>query len=164
MAAEPGNAGFQELYSLLVPLAGGRLIVPRVCVAEVTGVGQMRLSEGDPDWLVGTVSWKGREVPLVSFEASCGQSVPEIGNRARAVIFYASARIHGGYFAVMSQGLPQLVRLNEDVLSTDPDAPDFGETPVICRVRMLNETPLVPDLERLEHRIADLLEAEAAQV
>jgi hypothetical protein len=28
-------------------------------------------------------------------------------------------------------------------------------TPVICQVRMLNEVPLVPDIERLEEMIAD---------
>ena len=27
--------------------------------------------------------------------------------------------------------------------------------PVLCQVRMVNETPLVPDLERLEEMIAD---------
>ncbi len=27
--------------------------------------------------------------------------------------------------------------------------------PVVCRVRMLNETPWIPDLERLEIMIAD---------
>jgi hypothetical protein len=27
--------------------------------------------------------------------------------------------------------------------------------PVLCQVRMLNETPLVPDLERLEAMIAE---------
>ena len=32
----------------------------------------------------------------------------------------------------------------------------FAErTPVICQVRMVNETPLVPDLERLEEMIAE---------
>jgi hypothetical protein len=96
--------------------------------------------------------------------AACGDDVPEIGGRSRAVILRSlTGRLGRGGMAMICQGLPQLVRLNEDVLSTDPDAPDFGDTPVISRVRMLNETPLVPDLERLEHRIADLLEAEAAE-
>jgi chemosensory pili system protein ChpC len=32
----------------------------------------------------------------------------------------------------------------------------FSErAPVICQVRMVNETPLVPDIERLEDMIAD---------
>jgi chemosensory pili system protein ChpC len=152
------------LYSLLVPLVGRRLIVPRACVAEVIGLGRFRLREEGPEWLLGDVAWSDRVVPLVCFEAACGDDVPEIGGRSRAVILRSlTGRLGRGGMAMICQGLPQLVRLNEDVLSTDPDAPDFGETPVICRVRMLNETPLVPDLERLEHRIADLLEAEAAE-
>ena len=152
------------LYSLLIPLVGRRLIVPRACVAEVIGLGRFRLREEGPEWLLGDVAWSDRVVPLVCFEAACGDDVPEIGGRSRAVILRSlTGRLGRGGMAMICQGLPQLVRLNEDVLSTDPDAPDFGETPVICRVRMLNETPLVPDLERLEHRIADLLEAEAAE-
>jgi chemosensory pili system protein ChpC len=32
----------------------------------------------------------------------------------------------------------------------------FAErAPIICQVRMVNETPLVPDIERLEDMIAD---------
>jgi chemosensory pili system protein ChpC len=158
MAADPGNAALQELYSLLVPITGGRLIVPRVCVAEVTGVGQMRLFEDDPAWLVGTVSWKGREVPLVSFEAACGDAVPELGSRARAVIFHASTRIQGGYFAVMSQGLPQLVRVNPAVVGADEERPWPADAPVVCRIRMINEFPLVPDLPGLERMLEGVVD------
>ena len=152
------------LYSLLIPLVGRRLIVPRACVAEVIGLGRFRLREEGPEWLLGDVAWSDRVVPLVSFEAACGDDVPEIGGRSRAVILRSlTGRLGRGGMAMICQGLPQLVRLNEDVLSTDAEAPDFGHTPVICRVRMLNETPLVPDLESLERRIADLLEEEAAE-
>lgn len=140
----------QELYSLLVPLAGSRLIVPRVCVAEVTGVGQLRLLDEDPGWLIGTVGWKGRDIPLISFEAACGEAMPELGNRARAVIFHATDRLKVGYFAVMSQGLPQLVRVNPAVVSGDDDRSWPSTAPVVCRIRMINEYPLVPDLMGIE--------------
>ena len=150
------------LYSLLVPLVGRRLIVPRACIAEVIGLGRFRLREEGPEWLLGDVAWADRVVPLVSFEAACGDDVPEIGGRSRAVILRSlTGRLGRGGMAMLCQGLPQLVRVNEDVVQLDPDAPDFGDFPVVCRVRMLNETPLVPDLEALEHRIADLLEDEA---
>ncbi len=151
------------LYSLLIPLVGRRLLVPRACVAEVIGLGRFRLREEGPDWLLGDVAWSDRVVPLVSFEAACGDDIPEIEGRSRAVILRSlTGRLGRGGMAMICQGLPQLVRLNEEILSTDPDAPEFGDAPVICRVRMLNDLPLVPDLESLEHRIADLLEAEAA--
>ena len=139
-----------ELYSLLVPLAGSRLIVPRVCVAEVSGVGQLHLLDEDPSWLVGKVGWKGREIPLISFEAACGEDMPELGSRSRAVIFHATDNLQSGYFAVMSQGLPQLVRVNPGVVSGDDDGDWPPDSPVVCRIRMINEYPLVPDLEGIE--------------
>ena len=144
-----------ELYSLLVPLVGKRLIVPRVCVAEVTGLGQLQLLDEPPEWLVGKVGWKGVEVPLVSFEAAAGGETPQIGVRTRAVIFHASSGLQGGYFALMSQGLPQLVRINAEVVDSD-ETEDWADTaPIICRIQMINEYPFVPDLERLEGMLAD---------
>ena len=145
-----------ELYSMLVPLAGSRLLVPRVCVAEVSGLGQLRLDEEGPEWLTGQVGWQGREVPLLCFEAACGREAPEIGGRTRAVIFHCSGPLQGGFFALMSQGLPQLLRLNPEVVERDDETPWPEDAPIICRVRMINEYPLIPDLEALERRLAEL--------
>lgn len=145
----------EELYSLLIPMAGSRLIVPRVCVAEVSGLGQLNLLDHGPEWLIGKVGWKGRQLPLVSFEVACGGPLPEIGRRTRAVIFHATTQLHGGFFAILSQGLPQLVRINASVVS-----PESGEewpegAPVLCRIRMVNEYPVVPDLESIESMLTD---------
>ena len=145
----------EELYSLLVPIAETRLIVPRVCVAEVAGLGQLHLLESGPAWLIGRVGWKGREVPLVSLEAASGQEVPEIVSRTRAVIFNGGYSLRGAFFALLSQGLPQLVRINRDVVGPDEERPWSEDAPVICRIRMVNEFPLVPDLERLEGMLTE---------
>src|SRR5512138_352954 len=96
-----------ELYSLLVPLAQERLIVPRACVAEVVTWQQPEKMEGAPPWYLGTIHWSGRAVPVISFEAACGQSPPAPGTRTRIVIFVAlSSQIAGGYFGVITQGFP----------------------------------------------------------
>jgi len=145
----------EELYSLLVPLTDMRLIVPRVCVAEVTGLGQLQMLSDGPDWLVGMVGWNEISLPLVSFEAAVGGQSPEIGGRTRAVIFHAASISKGGYFAIMSQGLPQLVRINRSVVESD-DSQDWPESaPMICRIRMVNEYPVVPDLDRLEEMLGE---------
>ncbi len=145
----------EELYSLLVPLTDMRLIVPRVCVAEVTGLGQLQMLGDAPDWLVGMVGWNEISLPLVSFEAAAGGQSPEIGSRTRAVIFHAASLSKGSYFAIMSHGLPQLVRINRSVVESD-DSQDWPESaPVICRIRMVNEYPVVPDLDRLEAMLGE---------
>jgi chemosensory pili system protein ChpC len=152
------------LHSLLVPLVGRRLILPRACVAEVIGLGRFRLREREPDWLLGEVAWADRAVPLVSFEAACGDPVPEIGGRSRAVILRSlSGKPGRGGLAILCQGLPQLVRVSADVLElADANEADPGDAPILCRVRLLNETPLIPDLDALEERVARLLDVEDA--
>jgi chemosensory pili system protein ChpC len=145
----------EELHSLLVPLAGERLIVPRACVAEVIGYQVPSGMANGPPWYLGMVSWGGRSVPLVAFEGAFGQPLPSVSSRTRIVIFHASGgQLRAGYFGVLTQGFPQLVRVNAEMVRPDPSR-SFGEfSPVICQVRMASETPLIPDFQRLEQMIA----------
>ncbi|HTX06220.1 MAG TPA: chemotaxis protein CheW [Steroidobacteraceae bacterium] len=146
----------QEIYSLLVPLAEGRLIVPRACVAEVVGFQVPSEMTGAPPWYIGTVLWSGKQVPLVSFEGACGQAMPAPTGRTRVVVFHClGTRLDCGNFAIVSQGFPQLVRVSSDVVRPDNSRVFPERAPVICQVRMVNETPLVPDLDRLEEMIAE---------
>ena len=147
-----------ELYSLLVPLAGERLIVPRACVAEVVGYQTPAAETRAPPWYAGIVSWSGRSVPVVSFEGALGQPLPSVSTRTRIVIFYANHDVlQAGFFGLLTQGFPQLVRINADVVRPDPSRSFPERSPVICQVRMVNETPLIPDLQRLEHMIAGVI-------
>jgi len=145
-----------ELYSLLIPLAQERLIVPRACVAEVVTWQAPEKMVGTPPWYLGTIQWSGRSVPIISFEATCGQTFPPPGTRTRIVIFVAlGSYITGGYFGVLTQGFPQLVRVNPDLVKPDPSRSFSDNGPILCQVRMLNESPLIPDFEWLEQRISE---------
>ncbi|MFL6549535.1 MAG: chemotaxis protein CheW [Povalibacter sp.] len=145
-----------ELYSLLIPLGQERLIVPRACVAEVITWQAPEKMDGTPAWYLGTIQWNGRQVPVISFEAACGQSFPPPGTRTRIVIFVAlGSHITGGYFGLITQGFPQLVRVNGDVVKSDPSRSFSDHGPVLCQVRMLNESPLIPDFECLERMISE---------
>ena len=145
-----------EVYSLLIPLADARLLVPRACVAEVIGYQAPVPADNAPPWYLGLVNWNARALPLVSFEGACGLMIPLTNNRSRIVVFHALAgRAESHYIAIVSQGFPQLVRVSSDVVRPDNSRVFADRMPVICQVRMVNETPLVPDLERLEEMIAE---------
>lgn len=145
----------EELYSLLVPLAEDRLIVPRACVAEVVRFTRPERADGSKEWMLGTVNWNGRALPVVSFEGAIGKDSPAPGGRTRIVVFYASTgQVRAGYFGILTQGFPQLVRVNRAVLKLDATSGWDEDAPVLCRVRMINEYPLVPHLEKLEMMIA----------
>jgi chemosensory pili system protein ChpC len=141
----------EELYSLLIPLSEDRLIVPRACVAEVVRFSSPEKEAGAHDWMLGSVTWNGRPLPVISFEGVLGKDVPAITGRTRIVVFYASTgQLKTGYFGVLTQGFPQLVRVNKDVLQLHTTEGWPQDAPVLCRVKMINEFPLIPNLEKLE--------------
>lgn len=148
------SAAAEELYSLLVPLADERLIVPRACVAEVVRYTPPVQRDGSPAWLLGTIGWNGRDLPVVAFEGTIGKDLPATTGRTRVVVFYsATSSTRPGFFGILTQGFPQLVRVNRDVLKLDSTKGWPESAPVLCRVKMINEYPLIPDLESLERMI-----------
>jgi len=150
-----------ELYSLLVPLADERLIIPRVCVAEVVRFTAPEQIEGSQNWMLGTINWSGRALPVIAFEGTIGKDIPATTGRTRVVVFYSSTgKLKTGYFGIITQGFPQLVRVNREVLKLDSTEGWPEGAPVFCRVKMINEFPLVPNLEAVEAMIAaDSLQA-----
>jgi chemosensory pili system protein ChpC len=149
------SAEDEELYSLLVPLADERLIVPRACVAEVVRYTPPVQREGGKNWMLGSISWNGRDLPVVAFEGAIGKDIPATTGRTRVVVFHSSTGgVRPGFFGILTQGFPQLVRVNKDVLELDSTEGWSEGAPVLCRVRMINEFPLIPNLEALEEMIA----------
>ncbi len=145
-----------EIYSLLVPLATERLLIPRSCVAEVIGFQPPLEMTGAPPWYLGLVGWNGRSVPLVSFEGCCGENIPPASSRSRIVILHAvSPRVDAGFIALVSQGFPQLVRVSKEIVAVDDSRTFAAHSPVICQISLLNESPLVPDLDLLEKMVAE---------
>jgi len=145
----------EELYSLLIPLAEDRLIVPRACVAEVVRFTAPEQEAGAHAWMMGSVNWNGRSLPVASFEGALGKEVPVTTGRTRIVVFYATTgELKTGHFGVLTQGFPQLVRVNDGVLQLHTAEGWPKDAPVLCRVKMINEFPLIPDLEKLEAMLA----------
>jgi chemosensory pili system protein ChpC len=136
-----------------------------MCVAEVIAFADTDKREDPdaPDWLLGTIDWNGRRVPVISLDrADADQTAPtgKKGSRSRIVIFHAlGGDVRGGYYGILTQGFPQLVRVNRDVLTTDQDSPPTDGDPMLCRVRMIHDFPLIPDLEEIERRLAELQDA-----
>ena len=145
-----------EIYGLMVPLENERLLIPRGCVAEVVGYQTPQEMTGAPPWHLGVINWNGRKVPLVSFEGCCGQNVAPPTQRSRVVVLNAvTGDVDAGYLAVLSQGFPQLVRVSPEFVKLDAARTFAAGSPVACQVHLLNESPLVPDLDRLEAMVAE---------
>jgi len=147
-----------EVYCLLLPLAAGRLLIPRACVAEVIGNQLPAQLPGAPPWLLGSVRWNDIQLPLVSFEGACQQPGAPAGSRTRIVVMHTlGSRLNTANYGLLVQGFPQLLRVSADMLSADPSFLPDERVPVLSRARMLKDSPSIPDLEQLETMIADEL-------
>jgi chemosensory pili system protein ChpC len=144
-----------EIYGLMVPLEKERLLVPRGCVAEVVGYQTPQEMTGAPPWHLGVINWNGRKVPMVSFEGCCGDNVAPPTQRSRVVVLNAvSTAVDSGYIAILSQGFPQLVRISPEFVKLDASRNFDENSPIACQLQLLDESPLVPNLDCLEAMIA----------
>lgn len=147
-----------ELYSLLIPLRDERLIVPRACVAEVVRYSPTTAAATDNGWLRDTIAWRDKPVTVVAFEALLGMPLPPAGGRTRAVVFHPlSGNPNALPIAILAQGFPQMVRVNSEAVQPDVSYRIPQGAPVLCRISMLSEFALIPDLEALEARLAAVL-------
>jgi chemosensory pili system protein ChpC len=143
------------MYGLMVPLDKERLLVPRGCVAEVIGYQPPQEMTGAPPWHLGIIKWNGRSVPLVSFEGCAGGEVAPPGQRSRVVVINAvSPELANGAIAILSQGFPQLVRISPEFVKPDAQRSFPEDSVIACQVQLLDERPVVPDLDRLEAMVA----------
>lgn len=148
-----------ELYSLLIPLRDERIIIPRSCVAEVVRYTPTSAAATDDHWRRDTITWRDREVAVISYEAMLGTDMPQVGGRTRVVVFNPLAGAECPAYGVLAQGFPQMVRVNSEVVQPDQAYTANDAAPVICRISMLSEHALIPDLEALEARIMEAVPA-----
>ncbi|HET8551960.1 MAG TPA: chemotaxis protein CheW [Gammaproteobacteria bacterium] len=149
----------EEVYSLLIPVADAKLLLPRLAIAEVTGYTNSEPAGSDaPPWLLGRTRWHDGTISLVSFEGLCGRPVPAVTHRARlAVVHSISPNLKERAFGLMLQGYPYLVRVNANFLKkAGADDDDPWDGPVLARPRMASETPMIPDIEAMADSIAAL--------
>jgi len=153
------KAPIDEIYCQLIPLRQLRLIVPRACVAEVVRYAQPEKPRAAPEWFRGFIPWTTIRVPVISFEELCGRAASKPGARTRIAIFNAvSGKLETGYYGVLTEGFPQLVRVNREVMKPDDRHAWPADGPVVCQIRMINEYPLIPDLERVEELLHGCLD------
>jgi chemosensory pili system protein ChpC len=159
------KAAIEEIYCQLIPLRQIRLIVPRTCVAEVIRYVPPDRPWATSSWFRGFVPWTTLRIPVLSFEELCGRDPGEPGGRTRIAIFNAvSGRLDTGYYGVLTEGFPQLVRVNREVMKLDERQAWPAEGPVVCQIRMINEYPLIPDLERIEELLHACLDRGAQRL
>ncbi|MFK8028888.1 MAG: chemotaxis protein CheW [Gammaproteobacteria bacterium] len=147
-----------DINCLLIPLVDKSLLIPRANVVEVASPDALDDNHGSVPWFLGSIEVGGSLIPVVSFEGLCGGDIPpSTVGRSRVVLLRClSDALSSRAFGIVSQGVPQLVQVSAESLTTTENT--FGESlPILCQVKMASQTPVIPDVEKLEQLISDAL-------
>lgn len=148
-----------DLRGVVIQVAGGRLMLPNACIAEILSVADPEPIENAPEWLLGRIRWRGWQVPLIAFSTLAGIGEHDASLRGQRVLVLKTlggdARLP--YFALLTQGFPRLVTVSPAMLVEQPDA-ELGEG-VAASVRYQDEEALVPDMDGIERRLQAALAA-----
>jgi chemosensory pili system protein ChpC len=141
-----------NLTGLLLPLADRNLILPNVAVAELIDYQPPGTFDLDtPPWYLGLVTWRDRQIPLLSFESACGQKIV-IGERARIVILNAlGGRPELKFIALLVQGIPRSCKLDSQLSYVDVPLCALEQ----AAVQVGEQVAKVPDLLALEGLLVD---------
>jgi chemosensory pili system protein ChpC len=130
-------------------------------VAEICSYRAPIPFEGMPEWFLGMVQWRAREIPVISLEAVCGLTVPSNPVFSRLMIVNSVNRDSPlKHFAIITAGLPGLIQFGNDMADEVVDDAYDG---LKCIVRIGSEEAVIPDLPYLQNLLENCL-GDAARV
>ncbi len=155
-SATPDVAAGLAVRCLIIPLSGTTLILPNTAVAEVAEYRAPQPIDAAPGWLLGMMQWRGRSIPLLTFEQFVDLPAGAAGVHARAIV----CNTLGGnatlpFIALLAQGIPRLTAVKAEVLEpTEQDGPE--QEAVAAGVRFAGQEALIPDLDAIERMLIRL--------
>lgn len=152
----------REIRGVLIPITGGRLLLPNASVSEVITLSTPEVVENAPEWLLGRVGWRGWRVPLCSFSALVGweQRERELNSRV-AVLKALGGNPRLPFVALVTQGFPRLTTLSADVIVPTGDGRELPPG-ISAQVMVRDDEAYIPDLLEIERQVLDVLDAAPA--
>lgn len=143
----------REVSGVLIPAGTADVLLPNAAVAEVTTFNDPTPLPSVPDWLLGTVTWRGCSVPLVSL-ARAGAEPTGSGHprRSRVMICYTpSGNSALPYVGILASGPPRLVRLSAQVLKPAQIEPEHPF--VLHGLIYAQRSAFIPDMDAIERAL-----------
>lgn len=137
-----------QIRSVLIPVRGGRLLLPNATVSEVVLYRKPDPLEGAPPWVLGTIVWRGWRVPVISPVVLAQRENEEDPSRANLAILKGLGE--ASHMAVPARGVPRLTTVGPG----DVEATDAPEGNGVLRPVMINgEAADIPDLDEIQRML-----------
>ena len=144
----------EQIASLLIPMVGRPLLIPNVAVAEIVSWDEPQKQEGSPDWLLGTVDWRGVDLPVVSLERMNSSEIDDADVGQRLAVINGVGECKLPFYAISVQGLPRLVRVYPEEMSSEEPSEDPAYDTLVM---VSGERAVIPDLPGVERQLNQVI-------
>lgn len=146
----------KDVYSFLIPMIENSLLLPNATVAEIVPFMNVDLAENaesSDDWQIGQIIWRNIKIPVVSLERIQGKKdLGELRRSRIAIVYTLNGNQEVPYVAIMVQGIPRLVPVDED---NGKMLEDELPTGVKAWVELDGRKALIPDLDLIENMLVE---------
>ena len=144
----------QILRSVFLPLPGDGLLLPGAMLAEVLTFGSLRAVPDTPPWVIGSMSWRGRELPVVNLAASAGGARRLNGEDTkpfkRAVVYALNPGVNLRCYALLCSAVPRPVLSSALRVQAASESANTGRMFAALAVRVDGARAYIPDVDALE--------------
>jgi chemosensory pili system protein ChpC len=140
------------IHSQLIATQNRNLLLPNTAIAEIVRYTEPQPADNAPDWLLGSMVWRGLRIPVVSYERASGEAATAYDSSARIAVLNG---VHSGaalqFYAVVIRNNPRLLKVLRDDIRKESggDRNKFQ----LQQVMVNNITAIIPDLAALEQLI-----------
>jgi len=148
-----------EIRAVLIPIEADRkLLLPNAMVAEVLGMRSIDQLDSDVDWVLGTVSWRGWDIPLIDFAVLTGADTDDDVNSAYnlAVLKSINHPEEMPYFAVLSRGIPKLQLVSRGDMQLHEEK-SINHNAIASLVSIHDEMADIPNMNYLETNLVSII-------
>ena len=152
-----------EIRAILIPIEEGRkLLLPNAMVAEVLGMRTIDEIDQDVDWVLGTVSWRGWDIPLIDFAVLTGADAEVDINSSYnlAVLKSINHPEDMPYFAVLSRGIPKLQLVSRGDMQLHEEK-SINHNAIASLVSIQEEMADIPNMNYLETNLISITQSAA---
>ncbi len=142
----------KPVRAMYLPLQMDGMLLPDVSVVEVMPVQEIAETSGSPEWYIGSIAWRGMQLPLICFESLNGAMTVSAESVERVAIVRGTAdHGHLPYYALVICGKPQLFTLSEEDIEVHEGRPR-GRAEAMS-VAVLDQTAGIPNIEWVEQHL-----------
>lgn len=147
-----------QIKCVILTLSKENVIVPNALVAEIISVKDIEQGDGMPDWYMGNMSWRGTEVPLVSFEAAGGMDASKVNLNTQAAVLYAVGKDEKNisehpYLAIIMSGVPHVSQFTREQIKADEEA-QYEHPMIAQKVRINGASISILDVDAMAEMVS----------